>query len=145
MNTIQIYDLLKKRCGGSFLGVLAIDRLPARLPSRRPVFLICNTDLHDTPGEHWIAMYFDREGEFFDSFGRAPDGIFKSFMDKRCSSWTYNETRLQSVISQFCGHYCVFYCLFKHLDYSMESIVNCFTSDTALNDVMAHSFVCWNL
>ena len=84
----------------------------------------------------------DGNGEFFDSFGRSPLPLFYDFMDKHCINWIFNDEQLQSVISRFCGHYCVFYCLFKSLHYSMVSIVNCFSNDTSLNDVIVHDFVC---
>lgn len=57
----------------------------------------------------------------------------------------HNTQNIQSPISAFCGHYCVFYCLFKHLHYDMSSILNCYTSDIALNDAIVHKFVCHNL
>lgn len=147
MNTDQIFEKLAKRCGDKFLGVFARDRLPSALPPKRPLMLICNTDPHDEPGEHWIAMYFgeNAKGEYFDSFGQDVPPMFKKFMKKYCSSWITNDRQLQSVLSSFCGHYCVFYCLFKYLDYNMKSISECFTQDTALNDVIVHKFVCENL
>ena len=73
--------------------------------------------------------------------------LFRAFLDKHCTkdNWILNELQLQSAISRFYGHYCVFYCLFKMLDYSMQSIVDCFSNDTALNDTIVHKFVCENL
>jgi len=142
MNANQIDKLLRKRCGKVFLGVFAIDRLPRLLPARRPLLLVCNTDPHDRPGEHWIVLYIDIYGEYFDSFGQEPRRTFGQYLDKYCNSWTMNKKTLQSVISSFCGHYCVFYCLFKCLNYDIESIVNAFTTDTALNDYFVHVFVC---
>jgi len=147
MNTDEIFAKLKRRCAGRFLGVFARDRLPARLPPKRPLMLICNTDPHDKPGEHWIAMFLgeNAKGEYFDSYGRDAPLIFKNFLNKFCTNWIRNDARLQSVISSFCGHYCAFYCLFKSLDYSMTRIVDCFTDDTSANDAMVHKFVCHNM
>ena len=147
MNTYDIFRLLGKRCKDSFLGVFAKDRLPSKLPPRRPLFMICNFDAHDKGGSHWIAMYVDEvgQGEYFDSFGRKPIDTFETFLNKNCSSWTYNDKQVQSVISKFCGHYCVFYCLFKDLRYDLSDIMKSFTTDTALNDMMVHKFVCENL
>ena len=147
MNSKEIFRLLEKRCKGTFVGVFAKNTLPSTLPPHRPLLLICNTDPISKPGEHWIAMYFGRNGhgEYFDSLGQKPLVIFQQFLDKFCANVQCNEKQIQSSISSFCGHYCVFYCLFKYLHYDLDSILNCFTDDTALNDAIVHKFVCHNL
>ena len=147
MNTTELFQHLSQRCRGLLVGIFPADKLPRRLPTKRPLLFVCNTDPHYKPGEHWIAIYLaaDSAGEYFDSFGQQPPPIFYDFMDKHCTNWTINSEQLQSVLSRFCGHYCVFYSLFKKLDYSLSSIVNCFTDDTSLNDVIVHDFVCKNL
>ena len=50
--------------------------------------------------------------------------------------------RLQSVISRFCGQYCVYYCMLRSRGIDMTKIVSNVSSDTALNDVLVHKFVC---
>ena len=147
MKTDDLYRKVSRRCRGMFLGVFPCDRLPRNLPRKRPLLMICNTDPSYKSGEHWIAIYFDVNGtaEYFDSFGREPEPVFERFINRCCTSFVYNREQLQSALSRFCGHYCVFYCLFKRLNYSMNSIVNCFTKDTALNDFIVHTFVCENL
>ena len=143
MNAEKIHKLMSVKCPKSFYGLFARDCLPARLPKRRPLLLICNTDPHHKPGEHWIAIYIASDhGEYFDSFGEPPVGIFERFLNRFVMNWTFNAVHLQSLMSQFCGHYCIFYCLFKHLDYNMKHITDCFISDTGVNDWMVHKFVC---
>jgi hypothetical protein len=145
MNTAEIYKKLKRRCGRTFLGVFARDRLPAALPPRRPLYLVVNTENHNKPGQHWIVLCIDKDGEFFDSYGRPPTNIFRSYLDKFCGKWIFNDTRVQSIVSRFCGHYCIFYCYFKTLGYSMKEVLDCFIDDTAYNDLFVHRFVCSNL
>ena len=144
MDTTDLFKHLSRRCQELLVGIFPADKLPHKIPVRRPLLFICNTDPHNKPGEHWIVMYLDDNngGEFFDSFGRNPSPIFLDFMNKHCIKWTFNAEQLQSVLSRYCGHYCVFYCLFKKLRYDMLSIVNCFSNDTTLNDVIVHDFVC---
>ena len=142
MDSRKIISLLSKRCGNVFLGVFPIDRLPATLPPRRPVLLVCNTAQHDQPGDHWIVLYIDIRGEYFDSFGRAPEPIFRLYLDKYCNSYIFNDKVLQSVLSAFCGHYAVFYSLMKTLNYSLRDITNAFDTDTTMNDFLVHKFVC---
>ena len=147
MNTTNLLRHLLKRCQGLLIGIFAADKLPRRLPVRRPLLMVCNTDPHNKPGEHWIAMYLNKDGtgEYFDSFGGTPLPIFNDFLELHCSEYVFSNEQLQSVLSRFCGHYCVFYCLYKKLDYSLDSIVSCFSNDTTLNDTIVHKFVCENL
>lgn len=144
MNTAEIRVILRKICKDSFLGVFARDRLPTKLPPRRPLMLVCNTDAYKMPGKHWIVIYIgeDSQGEYFDSAGAPPLREFASFLDIFSNSWTFNDIKLQSVISFVCGHYCIMYCILRYLNYDMFDIVACFTDDTALNDTIAHNFVC---
>src|SRR5277367_2607312 len=126
MNSKNISDILKVRCKDMFLGVFPRDRLPLTLPPRRPLLLICNTDPHSRPGEHWIALYVSSTtGEYFDSFGQSPLLIFKRFLDKFCPKWIMIDKKLQSILSSFCAHYCIFYSLFKYLGYDMKCIMDC--------------------
>ena len=147
MDSTRLFRLLSRRCRGQLLGIFASNKLPRDLPRKRPLMLVCNTDPNYKPGRHWIVIYVDKEGsgEYFDSFGEPPPDIFRKYLYKCCSRWTFNNEQLQSVLSAFCGHYCVFYCLFKYLGYSMRTILNCFSNDTALNDFMVHKFVCDHL
>ena len=147
MNTTDLFRHLSRRCRGVLMKVFPADRLPRRISAKRPMLLVCNTDPHNKPGEHWIAMYLakDGSGEYFDSLGETVPTIFSDFLDRHCTNYVFNDEQLQSVLSRFCGHYCVFYCLYKMLDYSLNSIVNCFSDDTMLNDTIVHKFVCENL
>ena len=142
MDTRDIERFIRRDrvCRSMFQGVFSSDTLP-----ENPRLLICNTDPSHMPGRHWIAIYVDQHGrgEYFDSFGRPPDACFKRYMNKHCGHrWTFNNRQLQSIISSYCGHYCCFYCLFRSRGVNMNRIVSHFTSDTAFNDSIVHSFVC---
>ena len=82
-----------------------------QIPSKpfQPNF-VCNTDDGDDLGEHWIALYLDADGrgDYFCSYGLPPrHAAFRTFMNKHCSEWTHNSKRLQSLLSNVCGQYCV--------------------------------------
>ena len=73
MNTLQIERLLKKDLKSKtiFKKVCALDQL------EKPTFpsaYVINSDPSSKPGEHWIAVYFDKRGrgEYFDSYGLPP-------------------------------------------------------------------------
>jgi hypothetical protein len=141
MNTYEIDQFIKadkvSRC--TFQGVYSADTLPDQ-----PRLLVSNTDESTKPGQHWIAIHVDTDGrgEYFDSFGRAPDKHFEAFMNKHCTRWTFNKRQLQSIISSFCGYYCCMYCMLRCRRVDMTRIVAMFTTDTGFNDTIAHSFVC---
>ena len=142
--TIENFLWRDPRCAPMFLGVFASDRLPTKINRNRPFIIVCNTDRYGQPGIHWIAMYIESPeyGEYFDSFGRAPDIPFRRFLHKYCSNWIYTTKQLQSVTSRFCGHYCIFYSLHRARGYNVNAICNKFSTDTGLNDFLVHRFVC---
>ena len=138
MNSDEIDRFLKARLK-DFDMVLSVDTLPDD-----PRLLVCNTDPSDKPGRHWIAIYVDENGrgEFFDSFGRRPNVDFEHYMNRHCSSWNFNDRQLQSVVSKFCGHYCIYFCILRSSGVDMCKIVRSFSSDNSLNDTLVHAFVC---
>ena len=95
-------------------------------------------------GEHWIVRYVDENyrGEYFDSMGRFPTKWFKVFLDVNCIGWIWNEKQLQSVISKFCGHYCIFYCLYRCRGVDVRKLAKMFTKDASLNDSIVQNVVC---
>jgi len=96
MNTEEI-DRILRRHVRDFDGVFSTDTLPEK--SR---LLFCDTDASDKPRRHWICMHFKNgRGEYFDSFGRRPTANFERYLNRHCSSWTFNRRQLQSVISNF--------------------------------------------
>ena len=101
MNTKEIDVLLKAYCKHGFQGVFSSDTLPSH-----PKLLVCNTDPISKPGEHWIAIFVseDGRGEYFDSFGRAPNEHFANYLNEHCRNWIFNKRQLQSIISSYCGY-----------------------------------------
>jgi hypothetical protein len=100
-----------------YQGVFAADELPSIIKSGDS--LIVNYDNADEPGSHWCAMRFpfDRPAEWFDSFGKRPDGDdrvlhrstkFLEYLEKHSQSnsgnkvW-WNRTDYQSKKEDTCG------------------------------------------
>ena len=108
MNGEQIERLLHNI--KEFDGVFAIDNLPVN-----PRLLVCNLDPSHRSGSHWICICVNGTvGEYFDSLGHAPNLLLERYMIAKCSKWTHNRRQLQSVLSVFCGHYCVYFCLLRN-------------------------------
>jgi len=97
MNTEEIDRVLRYHVRD----FVSVDTLPDK-----PRLLMCNTDASDKPGRHWICMHFEAgSGEYFDSFGRRPTANFERYLNRHCSSWTFNRRQLHSVITEFCERY----------------------------------------
>ena len=143
MDSAQIDRVLRRNCP-IYRGVFAADELPEITFDRRPIVIVANTDPKNLPGTHWVCLYFDANdvGEYFDSFGSRPSRDFESYMNCYCEYWTRNERQLQSIISKYCGAYCVWFCIMKSRGFAMHEIVNNLTNDTALNDHLVHKFAC---
>lgn len=140
MNTEDIERALKP-CKPLFLGVFSSDNLPT---NPRGV-LISNTDPSHLPGTHWVVIYVDEDGkrgEYFDSFGMQPTTPFRDYLNRYCKHWIFNTRQIQSVVSRFCGHYCIYFALLKCKGIDLRKIVDKFTRDTGFNDYLVHSFTC---
>ncbi len=49
---------------------------------------------------------------------------------------------MQSIVSKFCGHYCIWFCMMKNRNVAMYDLVKTMTDDTGLNDYLVHRFAC---
>ena len=107
METDHISQLLARDPLMCHYEVVAKDTLP-EVVSTYPSAFVCNTHDSDQPGEHWVAMYVDEIGDYFDPYGQKPQHAeFTNFMNEHCSQWSSNDHILQSPISTVCGQYCV--------------------------------------
>ena len=94
-----------------FLGVFPKDKIPHHI-SNYPCGLVMNTADGDQPGEHWVAAYFHTpcHAVFFCSYGRHPNYYnLNNFMERNAVTYSYNNQRLQSNITAYCGAYCIYF------------------------------------
>jgi len=89
--------------------------------------IIFNTDPHDGPGEHWVALFCDIRPElefpritYFDSYAHTPEKEIQTLMKRWKEQWdetkihdkpmkmSYNATRHQFKDSE-CGMYCLYF------------------------------------
>ena len=103
-----------------WLGVFARDELPDLVHVQRPFALIFNTDSHDKPGQHWLAIYgpSDAPLEFFDSFGMPPSYYGFSI------SFIYSCISLQSFSSALCGNYTIYFIYHRSRNVSYNKIIS---------------------
>ena len=89
--------------------------------------IVVNTDPHDGPGQHWVAVFCDIRSEleyprvtYFDSYANKPEPEIKTLMKRWADQWnatgvhknpmklTFNKTRHQYKDSE-CGMYCLYF------------------------------------
>ena len=137
MNTFQIYKVLKKdlKTREYFSGVFARDQLPTKV--KWPSCMVINTDKSNEPGEHWLAVYYDKDGncDFFDSYGNSPSKFnLKKYFETTSISINYNNKKIQGFFSDYCGHYCLIFLYLRCRGKSLESIENLFNNSSDTND-----------
>ena len=145
MNTVQLTQLLEADPYGRgvFVGVYPRDRLP-RTVKTYPSAYVWNTDPHTTNGEHWISVFLDEcgRGEYFDPYGFPPlYQTFRNFLNKHCTSWTFNDMQLQGLTSSVCGHYCVLYLLHRCRGLSLKTVTDMFGANVEDNDVLVREYL----
>ena len=121
------------KCIVSTLCSMKLDVLYKK--GHRRVGIVFNTDVHDGPGQHWIAAFLDIRPElqyprmtYFDSYARKPEKEIRRLMFRWKDQWdarggapmrlTYNTTRHQFKDSE-CGMYCLHFHYACLMDLSM--------------------------
>ena len=90
--------------------VIAKDELPLRKPEHVKAYIV-NTQPSYKPGEHWVAVTFNRNGDllYFDSYGLPPmEKEIIDFIHNHSTRWIFNKQPLQSLYAITCGLYCIF-------------------------------------
>ena len=115
--------------------------MPEKL--KYPSGLILNNQKSNEPGEHWIAIYFDKpkKCEFFDSFGNISNYYNLQNYLKKVSKGhkTFNKKKLKSDYS-FCGYYCILFLLFKARCFSLKKFLSYFM-DSHSNDILLKNLI----
>lgn len=143
MRSNQISCVLKKDkfTKDVFLGCFPIDRLPQIKNGRRrgDIAFIVNSDPHNKPGQHWLAVYISSTVVvFFDSLAQPAwtystklESIIRRQNNRKV--WTVG-IPLQSVYSNLCGQYCVFAIQTMARTGRPIDILRPFTVNTLAND-----------
>lgn len=130
----QIETVLTLDARTPFRGVYPMDRLPEQ---RKSGAYVINTDNHDQPGSHWVAVYDDGKVEYMDSYGLPPT-------DPRClkflgQHFSYNTIGVQQLYSNACGFYCVYFLLQRARGHSADVIMSMLSRTDS--DFIVKSFI----
>ena len=150
MNTRDLTNILrnKVKSGIHLLGVLASDQLPKKVIDYVPAVAIINTEPSTMGGEHWLAVFINknREGFFFDSYGRKasyrgfPRDI-NDFLRKNCTRVYHSTKKVQADTSTVCGQHCVFFILHIQRGLSYQKVIDMYKNNVYCNDAMVCKFV----
>lgn len=98
-----------------FYGTVACDKLPSVLMKEGATAYIVNTDPHDEPGKHWIALWTEGNVcEIMDSYALSLDvygtaAPLQEWMDRQFKYQMRSGKSLQSLFSQSCGDYALMF------------------------------------
>ena len=123
-----------------FYGTVPCDRLPKTLPQEGPTAYIVNTDPHDEPGKHWIAIWTEGNvSEIMDSYGLSlevygtTDPLLE-WLSRHFKYQLHNGQSLQSLFSQSCGDYALMYLIDRAEGRSMQQFLNRFKKNDYVNN-----------
>jgi hypothetical protein len=122
------FDLKSDETNQCLVSALCSMKLPEMYKAgHHRIGIVFNTDPHDGPGEHWIALFCDIRPEleyahvtYFDSYAQSPEPEIKVLMRRWKEQWdktgihpggmkmTFNTTRHQFKDSE-CGMYCLYF------------------------------------
>ena len=121
----------------AFQGVFPLDQLPKSI-RHHPCFIVINTQSHNLPGEHWLAVYIsiEKRGEIFDSLALPVSNYLRRWMNSHAlKGWISSQKVLQDWKSNSCGAFVIYYVLHRLNRKEMP-----FTYCKTMNDVLVKSF-----
>lgn len=138
----EITKLLKKhpKTGPTFIRAVPADGIP--LLDCFPYAVIINTQQHNLPGQHWVAVYVDSPNivEYFDSYGLLPNSDIASFM--KCFPINRRHTfTFQRLNTKVCGHYCVYFLIKRCSGQSFHQIVKRLCKEMPRTDKFVQEYV----
>ena len=123
-----------------FLGVYARDELPEDLSY--PCCLVFNTQPRSQRGQHWLAIFYDKNGncDFFDSFAMpAANYSLVPYLERTSNTWVENKKRILGN-SQYCGHYAILFLIFRVRSNSVK-FFQAFSSNYSNNDKIIKTLI----
>ena len=144
MDTLELNRTVTAR---GFLGAFAYDEIPQRLKDV-PFSFIVNTSPSNMPGDHWIAMVYDKQTFYFlDSYGRKSNDTtlpkqFSATIKKYIGQnrVKHNSTWLQQLTSNTCGEYCVYF-LQEFEKVGFKKSLHVFSKNLKTNDKFVLNYV----
>ena len=143
MDTCQINKSFFKN--KLFKGVFPCDQLPLLTNEKLPFGIIVNTHPGYKPGEHWVAIFVNKNkhAEYFDSFAKPPVNEFiVKFIERHTKSSCYNIVRVQNEFSEKCGQFAIGFLKAKFSGFTSDQFLSLFNQDNlSYNDELIEKFI----
>lgn len=108
MYSHQLEELGKRHVKG-FMGVFPLDKFPKHIGISLKSFII-NTDTHNLPGQHWLAVSYERPGiaYAFDPLGMYyPLPLVANLYRNPSNRVIFNRKMYQMPWERNCGLHCI--------------------------------------
>ena len=141
LSTVDINSILK--CFDTFVGAFPSDMVPID-PKTYPCAFVINTSPNNTDGDHWTALILEKDCcLFFDTLGFPilNNLILMSLKKIGIKDYKYNSKRIQSVVSNKCGHFCIAFILSYLHGYPYSTFLSNFVTDLKENDNLCKNFI----
>ena len=142
LNNLQLDHLAlnQPKLAFLFLGTVPCERLPKTLSKEGRTAYIDNTDPHDEPGTHWIALWTEGNVcKIMDSYS-IPLEVYgttvplQEWLDCNFKYKVHNGKSLQSLFSQSCSSYALMYLIDRAQGRSMHEFLNGFSKKDYVNN-----------
>lgn len=114
-----------------------------KLKSIPCIGIIFNTDPHDKPGQHWLAVFIDnkeKKVDYFDSLGKLPNKNIASFLKHfNTYQFTFNKKAHQKGGSN-CGPYSCYFIIERLKGKSFETITKKLIPDKMMTNYRDYLF-----
>ena len=115
MYTSELMRYAKTMRIKNFIGVFPLNKLPKHLPTAtsKPFCFIVNTDTHNLPGQHWIAVSYEKGGivRAFDPLGALYPPLLSQYLARHvgiCGGRViFNSVMYQNPTKKTCGQHCL--------------------------------------
>lgn len=122
MYTNQLVEHAKSMKINNFIGVFALDKLPKHtLPP--PSRFIVNSNTHNLPGEHWIAVSYENGGivRAFDPLGVYYPTKLVHYLANSSRQIVFNRTMYQNPLTRTCGQHCLLWLKQRSINTDLRS------------------------
>ena len=127
LSSVYLNKLMKDLNSKSFIGTYPINKIPKLSNYKKKISLIVNLDPSFKKGSHWVSIFcINGQIIYFDSFGRKPNKIIYNILLRSKKKIIYNKKKVQSVLSNFCGFYCIGFILSQERGFDLKKFLNTF-------------------
>lgn len=107
MNTQELWNQAGSRVD-NFLGVFPLDEMPTLSTLQPGQSFVLNTQTHNLPGQHWIAIYNGWEHILvFDPLGYCYPPYLVDRLHELRKPVQYNREMVQNPFTTTCGDHCI--------------------------------------